>query len=47
MVPENVLIDLNGQVRIIGFAVDAALHGLPPGRQSADLIDTAAVLYAA
>lgn len=47
MVPENVLIDLNGQVRIIGFAVDAALHGLPPGRQSADLIDTAGVLYAA
>jgi hypothetical protein len=47
MVPENVLIDLNGQVRIIGFAVDAALHGLPPGRHSADLIDTAAVLYAA
>ncbi len=47
MVPENVLIDLNGQVRLIGFAVDAALHGLPPGRQSADLIDTAGVLYAA
>ena len=47
MVPENVLIDLNGQVRIIGFAVDAALHGLPPGRHSADLTDTAAVLYAA
>ncbi|HXH81018.1 hypothetical protein [Nocardioides sp.] len=47
MVPENVLIDLNGQVRIIGFAVDAALHGLPTGRQSADLVDTAGVLYAA
>ncbi len=47
MVPENVLIDLNGQVRIIGFAVDAALHGLPPGRLSADHIDTVAVLYAA
>jgi hypothetical protein len=47
MVPENVLIDLNGQVRIIGFAVDAALHGLPAGRQSADLVDTAGVLYAA
>ena len=47
MVPANVLIDLHGQVRILGFAVDAALHGLPPGRQSADLIDTAAVLYAA
>ena len=47
MVPENVLIDRQGQVRIIGFAVDAALHGLPPGRVSADLIDTVAVLYAA
>ena len=31
MVPENVLIDQQGQVRIIGFAVDAALHGVPPG----------------
>jgi hypothetical protein len=47
MVPENVLIDRQGQVRIIGFAVDAALHGLPPGRQSADLVDTVGVLYAA
>ena len=47
MVPENVLIDQQGQVRIIGFAVDAALHGLAPGRQSADLVDTVAVLYAA
>jgi hypothetical protein len=47
MVPENVLIDHNGQVRIIGFAVDAALHGLPPGRTSADVVDLAALLYAA
>jgi hypothetical protein len=47
MVPENVLIDRQGEVRIIGFAVDAALHGLPPGRRSADLVDTVAVLYAA
>lgn len=47
MVPENVLIDRSGQVRIIGFGVDAALHGLPPGRRSADLVDTVAVLYAA
>ncbi|WP_457205570.1 protein kinase domain-containing protein [Nocardioides sp. P5_C9_2] len=47
MVPENVLIDHHGQVRIIGFAVDAALHGLPPGRRSADLVDTAGLLYAA
>ncbi|QIK74932.1 protein kinase family protein [Nocardioides piscis] len=46
LVPENVLVDLNGQVRIIGFGVEAALHGLPAGRRSADLIDTVAVLYA-
>lgn len=47
MVPENVLIDRQGQVRIIGFAVDAALHGVPAGRRSADLLDTVGVLYAA
>lgn len=47
MVPENVLIDHQGQVRIIGFAVDAALHGVAPGRQADDLVDTVAVLYAA
>jgi hypothetical protein len=47
MVPENVLLDHHGQVRIIGFGVDAALHGLPPGRRSADLVDVAALLYAA
>ena len=29
LVPENVLIDRTGSVRVIGFAVDAALHGLP------------------
>lgn len=47
MVPENVLIDHQGQVRIIGFAVDAALHGVAAGRQADDLVDTVAVLYAA
>ena len=47
LVPENVLLDHHGQVRIIGFGVDAALHGLPPGRRSADLVDVAALLYAA
>lgn len=47
IVPENVLVDRSGQVRIIGFAVDAALHGLPPGRASADVVDLAALLYAA
>src|SRR3954452_10020160 len=32
LVPENVLVDHGGAVRLIGFAVDAAMHGLPPGR---------------
>jgi hypothetical protein len=47
LVPENVLIDRTGSVRVIGFAVDAALHGLPTGRISADVTDLAGLLYAA
>jgi serine/threonine protein kinase len=47
LVPENVMIDHNGSVKIIGFAVDAALNGLPPGRRSSDVVDLAALLYAA
>ncbi|WP_426247273.1 protein kinase domain-containing protein [Nocardioides sp. LHG3406-4] len=47
LAPENVLVDHNGEVKIIGFAVDAALHGLPPGRRSADVQDLAGLLYAA
>lgn len=47
LVPENVLVDESGSVKVIGFAVDAALHGLPPGRASTDVTDLAAVLYAA
>ena len=31
LIPENVLVDHTGAVRLIGFAVDAAMHGLPPG----------------
>jgi hypothetical protein len=46
LVPENVLVDTDGQVRLIGFAVDAALHGLPPGRISTDIADLAGLLYA-
>ncbi|WP_185995552.1 hypothetical protein [Nocardioides campestrisoli] len=45
--PESVLVDENGQVRIIGFAVDAALHGLPADRREQDVRDLVAVLYAA
>jgi hypothetical protein len=46
-VPENVLLDTDGAVKVIGFAVDAALHGLPPERTGADLVDVGGVLYAA
>ena len=45
--PENVLLDHTGAVRLIGFAVDAAMHGLPPGRLSADVTDLGALLYCA
>jgi hypothetical protein len=47
LVPENVLIDTDGAVRLIGFAVDAALHGLPAGRISTDIADLVGLLYAA
>src|SRR3954451_11583845 len=46
LVPENVLIDHTGGVRLIGFAVDAALHGLPPGRLTTDVSDLGCLLYA-
>ena len=46
LVPENVLIDQDGAVRLIGFAVDAALHGLPAGRIAADEVDLVGLLYA-
>ncbi|MCL2540841.1 MAG: protein kinase family protein [Nocardioidaceae bacterium] len=45
--PENVLIDRFGAVRLIGFCVDAALHGLPGGRFEVDLGDLGGLLYAA
>lgn len=45
LTPENVLLDQHGQIRIIGFGVDAALRGLPPGRTSVDEIDLAGLLY--
>ena len=47
LVPENVLIDHDGAVRLIGFAVDAALHGLPAGTTSHDVVDLVGLLYAA
>ena len=47
LAPENVLLDQHGQIRIIGFGVDAALRGLPPGRTGVDEIDLAGLLYCA
>ena len=45
--PENVLIDTSGAVRVIGWCVDAALHGRPTGRAADDVADLAGLLYAA
>ncbi|HEU4811800.1 MAG TPA: protein kinase family protein [Nocardioides sp.] len=47
LAPENVLVDRTGSVRVIGFCVDAALHGLPPGRISTDVADLGGLLYSA
>jgi serine/threonine protein kinase len=47
LVPENVLVDHDGAVRLIGFAVDAAMHGVAPGRISTDVADLGGVLYCA
>ncbi len=46
LTPENVLLDHNGHVRLIGLGVEAALWGLPQGRTDVDVVDLAAVLYA-
>ena len=35
-----------GSVRIIGFCVDAALHGMPPGDPQHDVVDLAGLLHA-
>lgn len=46
LVPENILVDNAGDIRIIGFCVDAALHGLPPGELRTDVRDLAGLLHA-
>jgi serine/threonine protein kinase len=46
LVPENVLVDNAGAIRIIGFCVDAALHGLSPGELRTDVRDLAGLLHA-
>ena len=47
LLPEGVLIDRSGTVRIMGFAVDAGLIGLAPGPIAGDVNDLAALLYTA
>ncbi|WP_121254017.1 hypothetical protein [Nocardioides ferulae] len=50
LAPENVLVDRNGGVRIIGFCVEAALHGIHEDHDSVvetDVADLAGLLYAA
>ncbi|WP_344002839.1 protein kinase family protein [Nocardioides lentus] len=46
LVPENLLVDRSGAVRLIGFAVDAALRGLDPS-PAGDVRGLAGLLYAA
>ena len=45
LVPETVLLDNTGSVRIIGCCVDAALRGLPSGRIGQDVTDLGGLLY--
>ena len=47
LVPENVLVDRTGSVRVIGFCVDAALHGLAGRTRHATSPTSAALLYCA
>ncbi|MDN5893957.1 MAG: protein kinase family protein, partial [Nocardioides sp.] len=46
LVPEAVLLDETGAVKVIGFAVDSALHGNPTTSPEAEVTDLAALLYA-
>lgn len=45
LIPENVMLDRNGEIRVIGFAVDAAMHGLTGPRVDSDIADLAGLLY--
>jgi hypothetical protein len=52
LIPENVMVTEAGSVKLIGFAVDAVLHGAAsapwePGGYADDVRDLGAVLYAA
>ncbi|GEP39931.1 hypothetical protein NPS01_35940 [Nocardioides psychrotolerans] len=45
LIPENVMVDRNGEIRVIGFSVDAAMHGLTGSRVESDIADLAGLLY--
>lgn len=47
LVPENVLVDATGAVRLIGFSVEAALFGMGACRASSDVTALGGLLYAA
>ncbi|WP_036555175.1 protein kinase domain-containing protein [Nocardioides insulae] len=47
LIPENVMVDESGAVRLIGFAVDAALYELPDDDLDHDLADLGGILYCA
>ncbi|MCD4533133.1 protein kinase family protein [Nocardioides sp. cx-169] len=47
LVPENVLVDRTGEIRVIGLGVDAAMHGLSGTGPSTDVTDLAGLLYCA
>jgi serine/threonine protein kinase len=47
LVPENVLVDRTGEIRVIGLCVDAAMHGLTGTRVTTDVADLAGLLYCA
>jgi serine/threonine protein kinase len=46
LIPENVLLDRLGAVRLIGFAVEAALYGLPELTPQQEMADLAGLLHA-
>lgn len=47
LVPENILVDRSGSIRVIGMCVDAALYGLTPDGTANDVTDLAGLLYCA